>query len=134
MKNFLLSLLLNFPLLSLASENSFDTWQHSNSLCNLLLEKEPIEVWSGEGEPPITISKAQSIFNTWKTTNLPKDEEGHPVSYNLASIRTEESSTNHWIYKVGFVVFRQGAPAANLNRKIAVTMDGKVIVPICENL
>jgi len=119
-----------------STESYIDQWRWNNGLlCALYLDvsyEDKIEVqWSGEGEPPINISKASEIAKNWVKQEYHDKYEIHIVSFNLKSYRAEGMSSNHWLYNIRFLKFENGSPAIDFQENIAVLMDGQVIGKTC---
>ncbi|ESP91114.1 hypothetical protein [Pseudoalteromonas luteoviolacea] len=127
----LLVLLLLFSSASFSSEGVFERWTAKGKECFFKFQIPPSVNWDGESELPISIKGINTAFKNWTNANLSSGEEAHVTNYNLASVFSEEATTNYWVYKVGYVVFNNGSPTQNFNRKVVIDLSGKVITPVC---
>ena len=136
MKIFFTTLLMFFASNTLANGSYVDKWQWNNGPeCAVYFNPsdEPMvkEYWDGNGEPPISISDARKLVLNWVKEEYQGEISPSMVSYNLTSYHAKGMKTNHWLYNIRYVKFRNGIPDKDFNENIVVLMDGAILSKQC---
>ncbi|WP_024607370.1 hypothetical protein [Pseudoalteromonas sp. C1] len=133
MKFFMLGAMIMAANIVCAATYTFESWPENGKHCEFSFDSAPTINWDGTSELPISFLNVQSIFNDWIKVNLKPTEEAHPTSFDLATVAADGLDTSYWVFKVRFVVFKNGQPSAMFNRRVAIDMAGKVIEAQCGN-
>lgn len=113
---------------------AFYEWSDDGMKCTLSVDVEPKINWDGKSSFPIAINEVTDIFDKWADSNLGANEKAFVSNYTLSRTIYEASSNSPksvWLFRIDYVVFENNKPSSSFNRKIAITLDGKIIEPKC---